>query len=238
MTVTDLLPCDVVGPTDSCAATVDPASPTVVIVDDHRLLAQSLHLSLQMEGVTSRVLVLREPEALLDELLALRPELVLLDLDLGPVGDGAELVAPLVRNGSRVVIVSASDAAEHKARALENGALGILSKDVDFFELLDSILAAVSGEEVMDPRERMRLLNDARLRRDQRAQELAPFHALSARESQVLHGLAEGRNAAAIARRAFVSEATVRSQIRAILNKLCVRSQLEAVAKAHEVGWS
>ena len=64
-----------------------------------------------------------------------------------------------------------------------------------------------------------------------------PFDRLTSREQQVLHALADGRSVACIAEDWFVSEATVRSQVRGVLLKLGVSSQLEAVARATKAGW-
>jgi DNA-binding NarL/FixJ family response regulator len=67
---------------------------------------------------------------------------------------------------------------------------------------------------------------------------LTPFDRLSEREAEVLRALAQGLTVAGIARRSVVSEATVRAQVRSILTKLDVRSQLEAVVAAQRSGWS
>jgi DNA-binding NarL/FixJ family response regulator len=67
---------------------------------------------------------------------------------------------------------------------------------------------------------------------------LAPFEELSAREREVLGALLDGKTANAIATTSFVSISTVRSQIRSVLQKLNVNSQLEAVAAATRCGWS
>ena len=65
-----------------------------VIVDDHRLLAQSIALALRQEGIDCSVADLSDPQRLLDDLAADPPDVVLLDLDLGPpIGDGTELSA-------------------------------------------------------------------------------------------------------------------------------------------------
>ena len=209
-----------------------------VIVDDHQLLAQSLSVALQIEGLACTVMELRDRDTLLREVLTLMPELVLLDLDLGgDLGDGAELVAPLVESGARVLVVSASTDPDQLCRALEAGAVGLLAKAAPFQQLLDTVLAAARGEEVMPPAQRRRILDEGRNRRSARAQSLSPFERLSVREGQVLHALAEGHSVAAIAKAWFVSEATVRSQVRAVLTKLGCSSQLEAVAAAHRCGW-
>ena len=84
---------------------------------------------------------------------------------------------------------------------------------------------------------RYELMAELRSARAARGKDLAPFKTLTSREQAVLAGLAHGRRAEIIAAAAFLSEATVRSQIRSVLAKLGVNSQLEAVALAWTVGW-
>lgn len=231
--------------------TITPAAPAlydastrglrIALIDDHQLLTQSLALALQLEGVATIVPDLSDApdrDALVSEVAAARPDLVLLDLELGgAIGDGSTLVAPLVAAGCRVLVVSASDDREQVGRAMELGAAGMLRKDVPFTHLLDGALAAARGEEVMAPGARQRLVDEARAIRTRRSEDLKPFQRLSAREAEVLRALALGRPVGAIAVAAYVSEATVRSQVRAVLTKLGVSSQLEAVALAHRYGW-
>lgn len=66
---------------------------------------------------------------------------------------------------------------------------------------------------------------------------MAPFEGLSARERDVLRQIVDGQQAAAIAKASYVSLATVRTQIRSILMKLDVTSQVAAVALARQGGW-
>ena len=209
----------------------------VVLIDDHGLLAQSLALALQLEGVASHVAELSTPEALVGEVLALDPDLVLLDLDLGEFGDGSTLVEPLSRGRCRVVVVSASTDEDHICRALEAGAIGAINKSAAFTEVLDAILATTRGDDIMPAAERRCRLERARKRRHDRAVELAPLERLSARETEVLRALAGGHSVSVIARSWCTSEETVRSQVKAIRTKLGVGSQLEAVAMAHRSGW-
>jgi DNA-binding NarL/FixJ family response regulator len=210
----------------------------VVIVDDHRLLADSLALALEGHGIRAILPTLSTPEALLADVIEHRPDLVLLDLDLGgDLGDGSRLVRPLVEAGLRVLIVTAASDVEQMARAVELGAVGVVAKNGPFPELLDSVVTAARGGEVMAPIVRLHLLDEARRRREQRRAALAPFGRLTERESQVLRELTRGRTVAAIARTSVVSEATVRSQVRCILIKLGARTQLEAVVAAQRSGW-
>jgi two-component system nitrate/nitrite response regulator NarL len=212
----------------------------VLVVEDHGLLAQSLRLALSAEGMTVTV-----PPLLAVEVLAAaereQPAVVLLDLDLGPVGgDGSVLIEPLTAGGARVIVVSGARDRLRLAGALESGAYGLLSKDVPLADLLDAVRRAAAGEPFRHAQqdERRVLLAELRSRRAARAAELAPFEALTPRERFVLCALMDGMSAGVIATTSFVSEATVRSQIRGVLTKLGVSSQLAAVAMARQVGWA
>ncbi|MET0997116.1 MAG: response regulator transcription factor [Marmoricola sp.] len=209
-----------------------------VLVDDHRLLAQTLAMALGFEGIECTVADLGDREALVRQVVDGPPALVLLDLDLGgEIGDGADLVAPFVMAGCRVLVVSGSTDADQVCRALGAGAAGIIGKDAPFERLLGTALAVARGEQVLAFDERQAMLDGARRRRERRERELAPFTRLSDREGQVLRALSTGHSVGSIAEAWFVSEATVRSQVRAILTKLGVSSQLEAVAMAHRCHW-
>lgn len=209
----------------------------VVVIDDHLLLAEALALALAGQGITCEMPPLDHPAALVPDIVARRPDLVLLDLDLGGFGDGGRLVRPLTESSVRVLIVSAAAAAEPLAQAVEDGAVGVVAKDGPFCGLVRTVVAAAHGQEVMTPVERLRLLDAAQQERHDRDARVAPLLALSPREEAVLRALAEGRSVAGIARASVVAEATVRSQVRSILTKLGVTSQLEAVAMAHRAGW-
>jgi DNA-binding NarL/FixJ family response regulator len=209
-----------------------------VVVDDHRLLAQSIAVALTLEGVDCHVADVSSAGQILDDLVMDPPDVVLLDLDLGDdVGDGGDLVAPLVRAGCRVLVLSASTDPIRTASALEAGAAGVLAKTEPIEVLIAASTAAARGHEVMSESTRCAVLGDAERRHARRTATLAPFTRLTDRERQVLRALASGTGVTAIAASWHVSEATVRSQVRGVLTKLGVTSQLEAVALAHESGW-
>jgi DNA-binding NarL/FixJ family response regulator len=209
----------------------------VAIVDDHRLLVEALVLALEAYGVHAVATEFDGPAGLVEHLVGLRPDLVLLDLDLGPAGDGSQLVRPLVEAGVRVLVVTAATDVEQVAHAVEEGAIGVVRKDSPFSELVRGVAAAAHGREVMDPRDRLHLLDEGRDHQEHAMAALAPFGHLTRREAEVLRELTEGRTVAEIAHRAGVKEATVRSQVQAIFTKLGVRSQLEAVVAAQRSGW-
>jgi DNA-binding NarL/FixJ family response regulator len=209
---------------------------TVLIIEDHDLLAQSLGVALQAEGLS---VVLADLQSdLLERAEDLRPAVVLLDLDLGADREGGEALVPaLVALGARVVVVSGSTDVLRLGTCLELGAAGVLAKSRPFEAVLEAVHAAAAGRAVMADAARQDLLARMRTSRAEQRQRLKPFTRLTPRESEVLTLLMQGRSAEAIARHFFVSEATVRTQIRGILTKVGVSSQLAAVAEAHRVGW-
>lgn len=205
----------------------------VLIVEDHRLLAQAVAMALTDRGLQVR---LADPTAL-DEAVATVEEgtLVLLDLRLGGGRDGGRAIAPFVRRGARVVVVTGTSDPIALARALEAGALTIVAKQQPFADLVDAVLAVRAGDvPAVDPRYHD-VVQVARARRAEQDAARAVLARLSERETEVLDQLCDGRSAQEIAAAAGVSLTTVRAQIRAVLAKLDVRSQLQAVARAHEL---
>lgn len=209
----------------------------IAIVEDHRLLAETVGLALQVEGHDVVVAELKDEESLLESVAADPATLVLLDLDLGPLGDGTQLIPGFLAAGAAVLVVTGVRDRTRLAAALEAGAMGFVAKDAPFDALLDTIMKAAAGAPVIDPNDRHQLLLDLRTHRRDTSKRNAPFDALTQRERQVLAALGEGKSVETIATEWVVSTATVRTQVRGILTKLDVNSQLAAVAKAREAGW-
>ena len=216
---------------------LDIQSVTVLVVEDHALLAQSLVIALNAEGCRARVASLIDRATLLEQVATDRPAVVLLDLELGALGDGGDLVQPLTQLGARVLVVSGTADRLRLAETVEKGAVGFLSKTVAFEQLLRAVLDVVAQRPVLSTARRYELMTDLRSARATRSKDLAPFKTLTPKERAVLAALAQGQRAETIAAAAVVSAATVRSQIRSVLAKLGVNSQLEAVALAWSVGW-
>jgi DNA-binding NarL/FixJ family response regulator len=95
----------------------------------------------------------------------------------------------------------------------------------------------VTGDDLLNGHQRELLLSQLDATRRAAHERAAPFAALSRRERAVLAGLVAGETAEMIADRSYVSLSTVRTQIRAVLNKLGVKSQLAAVALARKSQW-
>lgn len=217
-----------------------PTTPLVMLVEDHRLLADSLSVALRGHGVRTAVARIDDAATLLADVRAHRPDLVLLDLDLGPGLDGEGLVAALRGLGAEVLVLTGTSDLSRAGSAIEAGALGHLDKAEPFSVVLAAVLGAARGEAGGLWQSRHRGLTALQQRRSGEARsaaELGDFARLSAREGEVLAALCEGSSVEVIAAQRVVSTTTVRSQVRAVLTKLGVSSQLAAVARANRTGW-
>ncbi|HVL28013.1 MAG TPA: response regulator transcription factor [Acidimicrobiales bacterium] len=209
----------------------------LLLVDDHDLLSGALSLALRARGLD--VATSSGPAAtdVVDAARRRAPVVVLLDLDLGPLGSGLDLVGPLVEAGAVVVMLTGVTDRAQLAACVEAGAAGLLAKTIPFDDLIEAVATVANRGTLLDQAGRDELLADLRAKRAADRRRLAAFEALTARERAVLAQLVEGRSAEAVAAASFVSVATVRSQIQAILRKLGVNSQLAAVALARDAGF-
>lgn len=210
---------------------------TIAIVEDHRLLAETLALALDAHGLDAEVVTLCEPADLLAGLLDRCPPLVVLDLDLGDVGDSTWLIEPLTLAGIRVLILTGSGNRLRIATALEQGAIGYRHKTASVEQIVEAIGAAAASDELLDPAEYAQLLDELAQARIGRARNIEAFTRLTDRERATLQALAHGRTVHQISREWVVSEATVRTHVRSVLAKLNAPSQLAAVSMALRSGW-
>ncbi len=158
---------------------------------------------------------------------------MLLEVHLGrAAGDGVELISALVSTGAQVVVLTAERRRKALAEWLEAGAAGWIQKHADLDEVDSTLSRIVAGETIIGRTEQSELLEHLRVERIHMIRARARFERLTPREALVLAALADGLTAEEIAQQHFVALTTVRSQIRAVLQKLDVRSQLAAVAIA------
>jgi DNA-binding NarL/FixJ family response regulator len=210
------------------------ATASVLIVEDHALLAEGLSASLRRAGVGADVVEPCSPAAILAAAERLRPDVVLLDLVLGDeVGLSVPLIGALRDTGARVLVLTGVTDPALLGSCIEAGAAGLVSKGETFDVVLEQVMRAVRREPTLRVAERERVLRSLREHRAEERARVAPFARLTARERAVLGALMEGASADDIATSSFVSMATIRSQIRSILEKLGVHSQVAAVALAH-----
>lgn len=213
----------------------------VAIVEDHVLFAESLELALSLEGYDARRLPLPNQTGstgqLLNAILRLRPRIVLLDLDLGTFGDGVRLIHPMALSGANVVVVTASADRARWGECLRYGARKAMTKTQPLNEILSVVRRIHQGLPVVDADEREKLLRQWEGHRQAVEDQRRRLESLTPREREVLARLREGTPVRDIARASVVSEATVRTQVKSILAKLGVTSQLAAVGLAHNAGW-
>jgi two-component system nitrate/nitrite response regulator NarL len=209
----------------------------VLLVEDHDLLADSLSAALSLEGYD----VVRppglEPEVILGCAAEVQPHVVLLDLRLAEDRTAIPLIPALRDAGASVLMVTSERDKVALAECVEAGAIGLVHKSVPLEELIEAVNDVAQLRSRLSRAERDDLLQLLRDHRREDTARLAPFEQLTAREQEVLAGLMQGLSAEALAKRDFVSIATVRSQIRSILSKLGVGSQLAAVALARAADW-
>ncbi|MBB3041960.1 response regulator [Nocardioides sp. LMS-CY] len=212
----------------------------LLIIEDHTLFAESLELALNLEGYDVQRFPIPEEggaQAVLASVVRMRPRIVLLDLDLGGVGDGVRLITPMVKAGVNVVVVTASNDRARWGECLRHGARKVLSKSQPLNEILSTVRRINQGLPVIDREEREALISHWHEQGLERVALQRRLALLTPREEAVLGELMQGRTVRDIASSSFVSEATVRTQVKAILSKLEVSSQLAAVGIANTAGW-
>lgn len=211
----------------------------VMLVDDHELLAHSLCAALGPHGFDVVVPSVLTDTAVLDHAESLRPDVVLLDLHLDDDERTAVgLIAPMCALGATVVVVTAETDPLVLATCIEAGAAGWVNKSEPFDRLVEAVREVAAGGVLVGVSRRGEMLAELQRHRADLAAVLEPFQLLTAAEGQVLAALVAGRSAEAIAQARVVATSTVRSQIRSILAKLGVSSQLAAAAMAREAGWA
>ena len=212
------------------------SAPRVLLIEDHVILREALGLALAASGFDVRAAEDLDYNGVLAAARSFDPQLVLLDFYLAD-GDSLEMIEPLVAAGSRVLMLTGAAGRPVMGECIEAGAAGILEKGQPLERLVDTIRRALTGSNVMRPTERDLLLERSHAAKEEARHLEEPFMQLTVKERHVLAYLVEGRSAEEIARQELVTLHTVRSQIKSVLAKLGVQSQLAAVAMAHRCGW-
>ena len=204
----------------------------VLIVDDHPLFRRGLVQLLQM---IPGFLLVGEATGGVEGLAmarALRPDLILLDLNMRDLS-GLEVLRGLraVRFDTRVVMVTVSDSGEDVVAALRGGVDGYLLKDMEPEAMLEALQAVAAGRVVI-PQQLNHLLAAA-LRSESRPQSTGAA-GLTEQETRILEKIAEGLSNKQIGRELDIAEGTVKVHVKHILRKLDLRSRVEAAVWAVE----
>jgi DNA-binding NarL/FixJ family response regulator len=202
----------------------------VVLVDDHPLYRQGLARVLVESGIDVVAEAGNGLEAIsIVELHA--PDVAVVDLNM-PGLSGVEVTRRLVERSpaSRVLVVSVSAQEDDVTEALLAGASGYVLKENPVQEVIAGIQAVAAGESLISSRVASMLLRTVRGWPSQRAD--GPTPALSEREREVLHLVADGKTNHEIGEVLFIGESTVRSHISSILMKLQVENRVQAAVRA------
>ncbi|HEU4423655.1 MAG TPA: response regulator transcription factor, partial [Pilimelia sp.] len=193
-----------------------PVPVRVLIVDDHPVVREGLRAVLSAEPDLHVIAEVGSGEDAVRLATELRPDVVLMDLRL-PGIDGVAATARIVAAGAgSVLVLTTYDGDADIVRALAAGATGYLLKDAPRDQLAQGVRGAARGETVLAPPVAARLVTHVR-------GPAAP--ALTAREVEVLGCIARGMSNPDIGRALFISEATVKSHVTRIFEKLGVKDR-------------
>ena len=200
----------------------------VVVVEDHPVTRVGI---VALLGQDDRITVVGEAadgEGGLEVAAREDPDVVVTDLRLGDGLDGVGLTRALRsgRGAPEVLVLTTYDTDRDIVRAVEAGASGYLLKDAPPEELVAAVRSTARGDATMSPVVRDRL----------ETRERTPRSSLTPRELEVLQLVAAGSSNREIGRQLMLSEATVKSHLVHIYDKLGVRSRTSAVASAREQG--
>ncbi len=215
----------------------------VAVVDDQAVIRAGLRTMLEHESDLTIVGEASNAGEALDVVAAARPDVVLMDVRM-PEVDGIEATRRILARESTpvpaVLVLTTFDDDEYVFGALRAGAAGFLLKDAGPDVLVAAIRTVAAGDSLIDPAVTRRLIErwaslDASVEPAHRP--VPPtIGTLSAREREILVGLARGRTNKELADDLIVSEATVKTHVSNLLTKLGVRSRVQAVVLAYEAG--
>ena len=207
----------------------------VLLADDHEIVRLGLRSVLEAADDIIVVGEVATAEGAIATAQAGGIDVILMDLRFGAgaqgtrVTTGAEATAAIratMANPPKVLVVTNYDTDADILGAIEAGAVGYMLKDAPPSELLAAVRSTAKGDQAMSPMVRNRL----------QTRDRAPRSSLTPRELEVLQLVAGGSSNREIGQQLMLSEATVKSHLVHIYDKLGVRSRTSAVASAREQG--
>jgi len=224
----------------------------VLLVDDHAVMRAGFRMILESAG---DIAVVGEAATGVDAVSAastLRPDVICMDVQM-PDMDGLEATRRIVgdaRIGAAVVVVTTFDRDDYLFDALAAGASGFLLKNAGPEELISAVRVAAAGDALLAPEVTRRVIarfaaepsqdpalaHPAPAHRVAELVEARPAVDLTEREAEVLRLVAQAMSNAEIAQRLYIGEATVKTHVSNVLQKLGVRDRVAAVVYAHRRG--
>lgn len=212
---------------------------TVLLVDDQPLLRTGFRLVIDSEPDLEVVGEAADGRVALDQVAALAPDVVLMDIRM-PRLDGLAATERLLteRPDARVVILTTFDTDEMVLGALRLGAAGFLLKDTPPAEIVRHVLDAGAGRTTLSPSVTDRLIASVtqRPRDERRTAARERLDQLTERERDVARAIGRGLSNAEIASELFITVATVKTHISRILEKMPAENRTHIAICVHEAG--
>ena len=211
----------------------------VLLVDDEMLVRAGLRMIVESAPDLTVAGEVEDGAGVVDAVRRERPDVVLMDIRMpGMDGHAATAAVRALPDPPAVVILTTFDSDDHVFRALEEGACGFLLKDTSPHDLINAVRLAAAGDVMLSPGVTRRLIQQ--FTRDRRTAlrraALARLDGLTEREREVLVEIAQGYANAEIARRLHLSEATVKSHVTHLFEKLGATNRVQVAITAHRAG--
>jgi len=208
----------------------------VVVADDQPVICAGFAALLDAQDGVDVVGTAANGRELVDLVAAIRPDVALVDVRM-PVMDGIEATALITgASATKVLILTTFDLDEYVFEAIKAGASGFLLKDVTGDRPVDGVRLVAEGSMLLGPEVSRRLVADFAARNTALVGTVETC--LSARETEVLLQLGQGRSNAEIAEALFIGIETVKSHVSEVLRKLSLRDRIQAVVFCYENGLS
>jgi DNA-binding NarL/FixJ family response regulator len=213
----------------------------VLIADDQKVVRDGLAMLLGLLDDIEVVGTAVDGADAVRQTMATDPDVVLMDLNM-PTMDGVQATRHLAEAGcrARVVVLTTYADDDWVFRALQAGARGFLTKDAGAAEIEQALTVVAAGQAQLDPSVQRRLLEalttGAKLGVAEPPAAPPVDDGLTARETQVLVEIAQGRSNTEIAARLYVSEATVKTHVNHLLAKTGCRDRAGLVVHAYRTG--
>jgi DNA-binding NarL/FixJ family response regulator len=209
---------------------------SILIADDQALVRVGLRKILEVEPDADVVGEASDGEDAVREVRRLRPDVVLMDIRM-PVLDGIEATRRIVADqpGAKVIVLTTFGLDGYVFDALRAGASGFMLKDAPPEEIAAAVRIVAGGDALLAPAVTRSVVEEF-ARHQPPPKRPAALADLTPREAEVLELLARGLSNAEICERLVVSEATTKTHVARILQKLGLRDRIQAVIYAYEAG--